>query len=191
MEELFPIALRNLKTMQAYLKQAAAFAATGSPQFIRRPVDEVVRAAIELAHPVLKQKGIVVHFTAPAALSVEMDEVLILRLLNNLLSNSANASPAGTQIQIAVRRLAETPTEREWVRLQIVDQGEGISRENLDRILSTASPGAANLPEIGPKGLGLKICQKILQLHGGKIQFFSETKKGTTVEVDLPSRRNG
>ena len=67
---------------------------------------------------------------------VEMDAVLMQRCLGNILSNAIDASPVGATIRIELQNLAATEPGREWVRVQVIDQGEGISRENLQRLTS-------------------------------------------------------
>jgi len=116
--------------------------------------------------------------------------VLIQRLLGNVLSNGIEASGAGTTIRIELQRLAAAATDanREWVRIRIMDQGAGISRENLQRITSAYFTTKDSGDENRGFGLGLAICRKIAHLHGGHINIASEENKGTTVTVDLPMR---
>ncbi|GAB5563868.1 MAG: 7TM diverse intracellular signaling domain-containing protein [Winogradskyella sp.] len=71
------------------------------------------------------------------------------------------------------------------VMINIEDNGHGISKEDLDRILdpffTTKSPGKGT-------GLGLSISQSIIQDHKGKIQFKSEVNVGTKVTLVLPQK---
>jgi signal transduction histidine kinase len=119
-----------------------------------------------------------------------MDEVLIQRMLGNLISNAIDASPRGSAITLKLMRLPKTEFSRDWYRLEIIDSGDGISAENLKRVFqpyfSTKNVG----DERRGFGLGLAIARKIMHLHGGNLSIASEEKKGTTVQVDLPSRRS-
>jgi signal transduction histidine kinase len=119
-----------------------------------------------------------------------MDSVLLQRLVANLVSNAIDASAPGSTIHVRLERLPKSDGARDWVRLRVVDQGEGISKENLSRVLTpyftTKNRGDSNRGF----GLGLAICRKIVNLHGGNLSIASQIKKGTTVQVDLPTRQS-
>jgi signal transduction histidine kinase len=55
--------------------------------------------------------------------------------LNNLVSNAIDASLEGGEVRVVLERLAKTEPARDWYRIRVVDQGEGIAKENLDRVL--------------------------------------------------------
>jgi signal transduction histidine kinase len=114
--------------------------------------------------------------------------VLILRLINNLLSNAIDASPPGSQIELDLQRLARTEPNRDWYRLRVRDHGEGISPENLKRVMTPYFTTKDHGDEGRGFGLGLAICRKIVHLHGGNLKIESERHRGTVVLVDLPSR---
>jgi signal transduction histidine kinase len=118
-----------------------------------------------------------------------MDEVLIQRLIANLISNAIDASRPGTQVRVELERLGKTEANRDWLRVRVVDQGEGIPKENLSRILMPYFTTKNRGDENRGFGLGLAICRKIVNLHGGHLSIASQPKKGTTVQVDLPNRQ--
>ena len=60
---------------------------------------------------------------------------LIQRLITNLLANAIDASPSASEIEVRLIHLVRSSADRAWYRLQIIDHGEGISRENLKRVL--------------------------------------------------------
>ena len=110
------------------------------------------------------------------------------RLIANLISNAIDASRPGTQIHVHLERLPRAG-ELDWLRLRVVDQGEGIPKENLSRILKPYFTTKNRGDETRGFGLGLAICRKIVNLHGGNLSIASVVKKGTTVQVDLPCRQ--
>ena len=110
------------------------------------------------------------------------------RLIANLISNAIDASRPGTQIHVHLERLPRGG-ELDWLRLRVVDQGEGIPKENLSRILKPYFTTKNRGDETRGFGLGLAICRKIVNLHGGNLSIASVVKKGTTVQVDLPCRQ--
>jgi len=86
-------------------------------------------------------------------------------------------------------RLARTEASRDWLRIKIIDEGEGIKRDHLKRIFTPYFTTKDRGDETRGFGLGLAICRQIVHLHGGNLNIASEEKKGTTVQVDLPSRQ--
>jgi signal transduction histidine kinase len=188
-DELLPVALRNVETVRSYVKEALFFSNTHSLQVQASRLDETIRAASELMEPAAQRKGVELNLSGLTACHAEMDEVLIQRMLGNLISNAIDASPRGSTITVKLLRLPKTEFSRDWYRLEIVDSGDGISAENLKRVFqpyfSTKNVG----DERRGFGLGLAIARKIMHLHGGNLSIASEEKKGTTVQVDLPSRR--
>ena len=96
-----------------------------------------MREAISLVQPNARsQRHHASPSTAKAEVVIEMDAVLIKRLLCNLLSNAVDASPAGSQIEIQLAPLPKTELNRDWYRLKVIDHGEGISPENLQRVFT-------------------------------------------------------
>jgi signal transduction histidine kinase len=187
-DELLPVGLRNLETVCAYVDEALFFSHSSKLQGRPGLLDEAVRDAISLVEPAAAVKGVQIHFGPSAEVVVEMDNVLIKRLLCNLLSNAVDASHPGGQIEIQLAPLPKTEVKRDWHRLKITDHGIGISAENLRRVctpyFTTKNTGDGKRGF----GLGLAIARKIVHLHGGTLSFTSKEKKGTTVQVDLPSK---
>jgi len=187
-DELLPVCLRNLETVCTYVDEALFF--SNSSKLHGRPglLDEAVRDAISLVEPAAAAKGVVIHFQAPGEVVVEMDSVLIKRLLCNLLSNAVDASHSGGRIEIQLAALPNTELRRDWHRLKITDQGVGISAENLRRVFTPYFTTKNTGDGQRGFGLGLAIARKIVHLHGGTLSIASQEHKGTTVQVDLPSK---
>ncbi|NBR84632.1 MAG: hypothetical protein EB141_01395 [Verrucomicrobia bacterium] len=184
--ELLPTCLRNVGTIQAYVKDALFFSQNHTVQISRMQIGELIRKVVELAEPKLKRRQVRAELPEFPATVVEMDAVLIQRCLGNLLSNAIDASPLGSTVRIEVQNLTATEAGREWVRVSVIDHGEGISRENLQRLTSAYFTTKDSGDENRGFGLGLAICRKIVHQHGGNLNITSEEKKGTTVTVDLP-----
>ena len=134
-------------------------------------------------------RSIEVISVTPGEVLAEMDEVLMQRLIANLIANAIDASQSGAQIHVHLDRLPRAG-EPDWLRLRVVDHGEGISKENLSRIQKPYFTTKNRGDENRGFGLGLAICRKIVNLHGGNLSIVSVVKKGTTVQVDLPSRHH-
>lgn len=188
-EQLLPVALRNLGAMQAYIKEALFFSQNATPEFRLGRLDLALPKAIEYADSRLRRKNVTVSVDAPPDVVIEMDEVLILRLVGNLIANASDASPPNSRVAVLLTRLSKHESGLEWLRLRVVDNGSGISKRNLTRVLNPYFTTKDHGDQDRGFGLGLAICRQIVHLHGGNITIASEEKVGTTVQVDLPSRQ--
>jgi signal transduction histidine kinase len=188
-DELLPMGLRNLETVRTYVSEALFFSRSSKLQGKLGLLDETVREAMSLVQTnSAGPKGITITFQCEGEVAIEMDNVLIKRLLCNLLSNACDASPAGSQIEIQLAPLPKTELNRDWYRIKVVDHGEGISQENLQRVFTPYFTTKNTGDGKRGFGLGLAIARNIVQLHGGNLSITSKEKKGTTVQIDLPSK---
>lgn len=104
----------------------------------------------------------------------------------NLLDNARKA------VDTEGRILLEGAPTADGYRIQVSDNGRGISPEDLGRItepfyMVDKSRSRAQ----GGAGLGLTVCQRIVALHGGTLTFESTPGKGTRVSVDLKGGDGG
>jgi signal transduction histidine kinase len=184
------MSLRNLETVRSYVNEALFF--SRSAQLHGQPglLDEMVREAVALVKHNAESKNIRVSFTGPSEVMMEMDAVLIKRLVCNLLSNAIDASPTGSEVEVQLAPLPKIEPNRDWRRLRIIDHGEGISPENLQRVFTPYFTTKNTGDGKRGFGLGLAIARKIVHLHGGNLSITSKEKTGTTVHVDLPDRLN-
>ncbi len=115
---------------------------------------------------------------------VQADPDLILQVLDNLLDNAAKYSPAGSQVTVEVR----------WgkgeVQVSIHDEGIGIPPDKLKAIFEkfyrVDSPLKGKVPGAG---LGLSLCQRIIEAHGGHIWAESKEGQGSTFHFTLPVKK--
>ena len=112
-----------------------------------------------------------------------MDAGRIERLLLNLLSNALKFTPKGGSVDVRVR---VTPRR---VYLSVADSGRGIAPEKLEHVFDRFLDTDAMDPPPHGVGLGLAICRRIAQGHGGSIVAESEEGRGATFTVSLPNER--
>lgn len=129
-----------------------------------------------------KEKGTELEFNLPPKLPViKGDRDKLTLALHNILNNAIKYTPQGGRITVNV------DVENDEVTVDIVDNGIGISEEDMGRIF--ARFGRANDPrvaEITGSGLGLSLAREIVRLHGGEIRVESQLDKGSTFSVRLP-----
>jgi len=100
----------------------------------------------------------------------------------NLLLNAMNAMPNGGTVDVFAEQIAGE------VLIRVKDSGEGISRDDLDKIFD---PFFTRAPLGKGTGLGLSICHSIVDQHGGSIGVESQSGMGSTFTVRLPSLSMG
>jgi signal transduction histidine kinase len=188
-DDLVEVAHRNIQQVRAYIRESLFFSENARPDLQLGRLDVVVRNTVETSRSNLR-KPIDLIAELPGEVLIEMDEILVQRLLANLLGNAIDASPAHSEIRVCVERLAQTDDDRDWVRLSVIDQGEGIPKENLERVLTPYFTTKDRGDTTRGFGLGLSICRRVVALHDGKLSITSQVGQGTTVQVDLPCRQS-
>ena len=143
----------------------------------------LVAGLLEHLKRLYAQKGIALQYrTEEGACFLEPD--LFKTLLVNLMDNARKALDSGGNIYVWQEMLPD------GCRVRVLDNGRGIPPEALahlteafyrvDKSRSRAQGGA---------GLGLSLCNEIVQLHGGTMQFESRVGNGTVVTVELKGGR--
>ena len=119
--------------------------------------------------------------TSPAiVLGTASDLALALR---NLVDNALRHTPAGGEVKVVI---THTP---EGVRLDVVDNGEGIATRELPRIFERFyRVDAARSRATGGTGLGLAIVRHVVEAHGGRVEVRSALGEGSMFSIHLPSR---
>jgi len=115
---------------------------------------------------------------------VYADSARLVQVLVNLLSNAIKFSPAGSVVHVSVNDTAD------WLELRVADQGRGIPLSQKESIFEKFKQvEAADSKEKGGTGLGLPICKKIIEQHGGTIGVDSKEGKGSTFWFRIPKVR--
>ncbi|MEJ6006424.1 CHASE domain-containing protein [Paucibacter sp. AS339] len=118
--------------------------------------------------------------TAP--LTVHVDALKIQQVLRNLISNAYKFSAPGTSVWV---RVSSTPTDPPQARIDVQDQGRGMTAEQLARVTERFYRADQSGNVLGV-GLGMSIVKEIVDLHGGQLLMSSEPGQGSTFSVLLP-----
>lgn len=109
----------------------------------------------------------------------QLEQVVI-----NLLQNACQALSDSSQA-VTLQTGVDEASGRVFVR--VIDEGEGISAEHLQRVVD---PFFTTKRDRGGTGLGLSISSRIIQEHGGTLEFKSQEGEGTTASIYLPPARS-
>jgi len=113
--------------------------------------------------------------------NVTADKNLIVRVLENLLSNAIKHTTPGGRITLSVKK------DKNQILFEVVDNGEGIPKEYLERIFDRFFKiENQQLKSSVDTGLGLTLCKMAVEAHQGKIGVESQVGKGSRFFFALP-----
>jgi signal transduction histidine kinase len=185
--ELLAIASKNLIAIKTYVREAVFFSTTLAPKLTPISIKVLLDDLAGISLHQLNKGNVSLILDIPEHFVFQADSILLQRLLSNLVFNAIDASPSGSSITVRAVQLPRMQGRARWMRLQVIDQGSGISRENLNRVFAPYFTTKNIGDQMRGFGLGLTICQKIVHLHRGTITLHSTEGKGTTVQIDLPT----
>ncbi len=118
---------------------------------------------------------------------VSADQLRLERILYNLLENSVKYSPEGSEITVSAKRDAG------HLVVSVSDQGPGISKEDQAKLFKPFQQlGNPMLDHTKGAGLGLLVCRRLVEAHGGRIWVESEPGHGASFHFTLEaSTKNG
>jgi two-component system NtrC family sensor kinase len=159
-----------------------AFSRRSKPQRAPSDLNAIVRATVDLVSHKLKLLGVEATLRLDERLPLlPCDASQVQQVVLNLVMNGAEATrPHGSgRVSVSTRRAEDG----ESALLEVTDDGEGISRETLDRIFD---PFFTTKDDGKGVGLGLAVVYGIVESHGGRIEVRTSPGQGTTFEVTLP-----
>lgn len=147
-------------------------------------IGTLLEAAVLRHRPRAAEKGIAIEITVGCSCRLRIDPDRLEQVLDNLLGNAIKFSPCGSLIAI---RCGREPSG--WTRVEISDQGPGLSAEDLRRVFERYARLSAR-PTAGEDstGLGLAISREIVLRHGGEIGVHNNVEgPGATFWLRLPA----
>jgi two-component system, cell cycle sensor histidine kinase PleC len=147
---------------------------------------ETAGSCIRLLRGKLAEAGLVLETRMEGLPGIMADERAVRQVLINLLSNAIKFTPSGGRITLAAA------ADETCVRVTVSDTGVGIGAEDLPK-LGRPFEQAGNQLRGKPSGsgLGLALCLRLVELHGGTMTIVSDVGRGTTVAFSLPLQPSG
>jgi two-component system phosphate regulon sensor histidine kinase PhoR len=187
-EEYFKLILEEIKKVKSLLSDLLEFSKLERDQYtpdsVPYDIEKALRKQVEHFKVQAENKNIAVQIELPKkGLSViKADPSMVDRVVTNLLNNAVKYTDSGGSVNL--RAFAR----EEDLLIEISDTGSGIAAEDLPFIFD-----AFYKARRGPKGkrakgtgLGLHICKKMVEAHGGNIAVESTRGEGTTFRFTLP-----
>jgi signal transduction histidine kinase len=169
----------GLRSLSATVNNVLQFHTQSRAEFLPVDIERLVSETAEFLGPLARQRGLTVHVSSLLDnATAAADAHRLQQVFLNIALNAFQAMNEGGVLRIAVRAAAD-PSE---LRIDFEDQGRGIESAVLDKIFE---PGYTT--KAGSPGLGLSVCRKTIEQHGGRIDAKSLLSNGTTFSIFLPA----
>jgi len=140
-------------------------------------LDALAREELAQLTPLALRREVELVLEEPGPCHLHADPTAVTVMLQNLVGNALQFSPAGSEVSVVLSR------HEQWLHLQVLDQGPGVEAEQLarlsDRFYSANNPQGA--------GLGLAIVALVVEQLGGGVHWFNRSEGGFGVQVRLPT----
>ncbi|MBF0620412.1 MAG: CHASE2 domain-containing protein [Magnetococcales bacterium] len=153
------------------------------------PLSQAIEDTIDVYRAFIEEKNIKINQIDLSGYWILCDRDLFLVALRNIISNALKFTPSGGEITLSARIQPQGPKrDIALVEIMIRDTGIGISQEKLAQLFQldryNSTPGTDDEPGTG---LGLILCQEVVEKNGGTIHIESKLNNGTTVRITVPA----
>jgi len=147
-----------------------------------------VTKAVEMASPLLAQRGHRLAVEIEPGMLWEGDAMRLAQVVSNLLTNAARYTEPGGEVKLQARR-----GNPGWLRIGVSDNGIGLAPQMLEQVFGLFFQGKRSVDRIeGGLGIGLALVRNIVELHGGSVEAHSAgLGQGSEFVVCLPVTNSG
>lgn len=172
-ESLWDEAERLVRLSRSLDALAEDDAAAAPPPLEDLDLSAAIRAALDLAQPVLERANLHLVVDLPDQLPARANPDAFAQVLGNLISNAARYTPAGGTVTVRAERHASD------ILVSIANTGDGIPPEDLDRVFERFYRVEKSRDRArGGAGIGLAIVKQLVEAGGGRVG--AESREGQT-----------
>jgi signal transduction histidine kinase len=140
-------------------------------------------SAMTLVRERAGRRGIALHLSVDDRLGqIQADERKVRQVVLNLLSNAIKFTPEGGRIEV------QAAPRDGFVEVSVNDTGVGIAPEDQEAVFEEFRQVGTADKKVEGTGLGLTLCRKFVELHGGRIWVKSQIGAGSTFTLTIPVR---
>ena len=174
---------RMLHLVNALLDLSKAGDMSASLSLKRLDLSLLVNGVLKELWPLADQRGVrFEQHLGAGILFARVDEFRFQQVLRNLLANALRFAPTGSAIE-----LLGQDHGADGVELQVRDHGPGIPADELESIFNPFVQSSRTRDGSGGTGLGLTICRKIIDAHGGRVLAANADDGGAVMTIRLPA----
>lgn len=174
--------LREVERLNAVVSSLMEYARPAPLQLVAIDPDHLWHTVLAGKRGLLESKALAIgHEPATPRAACDVDAEQMMQVFVNVLANAVDAAPEGSDLALSSSRL---PGNGGW-RCRLHNDGAPIPPDLLPRVFDlffSTKPGGA--------GVGLALCRRIVEEHGGTIALESTADSGTSVTISLPAHKN-
>ncbi len=179
-QEIFQVMIDEIIRVDAIVTEFLEYARPREPRKEVIPVSYIFKSMEALISATLQEANIQLVKTGDMSVLLDVDPAQLRQVLMNVVLNAIQAMPEGGYLTIRSQGIGD------FAEINILDTGQGISEENLSKVLvpfyTTKGKGT---------GLGLSICNQLVSANGGTLEIDSIAGQGTSVTIRVPIMRRG
>jgi signal transduction histidine kinase len=170
----------GVRMLSATVNNVLRYNSPGTAQLVRLGLGETLKNSVGFVLPLAQQNGLALTLEENlGAAEILGDYGAMQQLILNLACNSLRHTPPGGSIAVCGK--VEADSEGTVAIIEFSDTGSGISPQDLVHVFEPGFSSKRQSP-----GLGLAICERIMQQHGGVMSVQSELGKGTRFHMEFP-----
>lgn len=167
----------GVRNLSATVNNVLEFYATGSLNMSAILFDPIIEESTEFLKPVATERGIRLRQRcATRDVRISGDPQALRQVILNLCSNALRHSEEGGVVTVSASHI------NEMLHVEVSDEGPGIAPEHLLHIFEAGFSASGRT-----SGLGLAVCKRIVQAHGGLLGVLRSNSQGTTMYLEIPT----
>ena len=174
----------EITRLERIVRDFLQFARPSDPRLAAVVPAALLREVWELLAPELRKSSIELALDAAVETSVQADPQQIKQVLINLVRNAAESIDGSGKVTLRARESRLAAGGRRAIALEVEDSGKGIPPDVQKRLFDpffTTKPSGT--------GLGLSIAARIVEKHGGALEYATQPGRGTTFRILLPTEK--
>jgi len=170
----------GVRSLSAVVNNVLRFHSLGTSNLQPTKLGEALRSAANFVQPLARQSGVSLNLQLTLGLTeIAADAGGLQQVILNLVCNALRHTAAGGSITVAGH--VGSGDDKTIAVVEVADTGSGIRSEDIPHIFEPGFSTGKQSP-----GLGLTVCQRIVEQHRGTISVRSQLEKGTTFHMEFP-----